>query len=697
MPRTATFMLIGAVLPALATGPSPSLASELRASTAAGRIILAQAAADPQPEQRQRGPGGGAGGGAERPAPGGLLPGAPRVDVPREPARPQAAPAVPGDRVPQQRLGAPEETRPGLRQQDPQPRANRDRGQEPVPRQTQDRDPPGRPEGARPPEAPSPRGPAPGNPNAPASSQTPRPQRDPPTLPPDSATPQREPANPARPLPERAAPQPGTTPPRPQAPAGAQSDRAGQPQQRPNQPQPGQPGTGAGQATPERPTPGQASPGQTSPAQPSPGQATPGQPTPARPTPGQPTPGQATPSQPAQGQNVPGRPPQTPPAPDRTQSQTPAQTPGQPNAVQPPAGQAAPNAATPPARPGAPGSMLPGALGGAAAGAAAGAAGAAAVGAGGTAPASVIPEVEPGRARAVGIEDLRRQRQERREGNATIFREPGRTIIRENNRLIIQRDEGQRFRDLGLPGDVERRGDEYRTVFARPDGVRIVTITDQEGRLIRRVRQRADGEELVIIDNTRRGGRGGRYADEIVVLERPALRIPRERYIVDAEQADEGLIYETLTAEPIERLPRAYSLDEVRYSPDLRARMRSVDVNTITFPSGSWTIGPDQARRLSVIAAAVGRAVQANPAEVFLIEGHTDAVGADVDNLSLSDRRAQSVAEALSRDFNVPPENLTTQGYGEQYLKVQTPGPSTENRRVTLRRITPLLNSQNQR
>ena len=44
--------------------------------------------------------------------------------------------------------------------------------------------------------------------------------------------------------------------------------------------------------------------------------------------------------------------------------------------------------------------------------------------------------------------------------------------------------------------------------------------------------------------------------------------------------------------------------------------------------------------------------------------------------------------------FDIPPENLTTQGYGEQYLKVQTQEASRENRRVTLRRITPLLTGQ---
>ena len=84
-----------------------------------------------------------------------------------------------------------------------------------------------------------------------------------------------------------------------------------------------------------------------------------------------------------------------------------------------------------------------------------------------------------------------------------------------------------------------------------------------------------------------------------------------------------------------------------------------------------------------------------NPDEIYLIEGHTDAVGSDVDNLSLSDRRAETVAEILTQDFGIPPENLTTQGYGEQYLKIPTQEPERRNRRVTVRRITPLLMGRN--
>lgn len=50
----------------------------------------------------------------------------------------------------------------------------------------------------------------------------------------------------------------------------------------------------------------------------------------------------------------------------------------------------------------------------------------------------------------------------------------------------------------------------------------------------------------------------------------------------------------------------------------------------------------------------------------------------------------------MSQRFGIPAENLTTQGYGEQYLKVNSQAPERANRRVTIRRITPLLQGQNQ-
>ena len=292
------------------------------------------------------------------------------------------------------------------------------------------------------------------------------------------------------------------------------------------------------------------------------------------------------------------------------------------------------------------------------------------------------------------LDDVRGARREVREGDRVMIQEPGRVIIREDGRTIIRHNEVDRFRWQARDVRVERRGADTVTVFERPDGSRIYTVTDESGRLLRRYRRALDGREIIIIDNRYSGPPrvGGYFID----LPPPVIRIPRERYIVDAQYARPDDIYYALWAAPVEHIERPYTLDEIRYSPRLLERMPRVDLDTVTFDTGSWEVTPDQVERLAVIADGINRAIAANPSEVFLVEGHTDAVGPDVDNLSLSDRRAESVALVLSQQFGVPAENLTTQGYGEQYLKVPTQGPERTNRRVTGRRITPLLTGQNE-
>ena len=289
------------------------------------------------------------------------------------------------------------------------------------------------------------------------------------------------------------------------------------------------------------------------------------------------------------------------------------------------------------------------------------------------------------------IADYRNQRQEVVEDGRTIYTEPDRIIIRDpSGQEYVRGNDLYRFRYGARDIRTETVGGETRTVVFRPDGSEVITVVGPDGSLLRRIRRDPSGREIIIIDNTYRHPRavGGFYVD----VPPPVVSIPYDRYIVDAQEASPDVIYETMRAPPVQRIERRYSLDEIRYSPNVRMAMPSVDVNTINFETGSWTIPPDQAARLQVIADGINQAIRANPQEVFLIEGHTDAVGNDVDNLSLSDRRAQAAAELLTQQFGVPAENLTSQGYGKQYLKEQTDGPSRINRRVTVRRITPLLN-----
>lgn len=300
------------------------------------------------------------------------------------------------------------------------------------------------------------------------------------------------------------------------------------------------------------------------------------------------------------------------------------------------------------------------------------------------------------------MDDFRGQRQERTEGGRTIITEPGRVIVRDpNGQSFVRHNDVDRFRYGARDVRVDRQGNDNRTIVVRPDGSQIITLTDDRGGLLRRSRRGPDGREVVIIDNRRGPGFGAGLAAGVVAgaiggyfvsLPPPVLRIPQNRYIVEAEDASPELIYDTMMAPPVERIERPYTLDEIRYSPSVRQRMPSVDLDTITFETGSWEIPQDQAVKLQVIADGINRVIQSNPQTVFLIEGHTDAVGSDVDNLSLSDRRAESAATLLTQQFGVPAENLTSQGYGEQYLKVPTDGPERLNRRVTVRNITPLLN-----
>lgn len=299
------------------------------------------------------------------------------------------------------------------------------------------------------------------------------------------------------------------------------------------------------------------------------------------------------------------------------------------------------------------------------------------------------------------LDSFRSDRRETEEGGRTIIREPDRIIIRDpSGQSFVRHNEIDRFRYGARDVQVRQVGAETRTVVIRPDGTQIITVNDRDGRLIRRLRRDERGREIIIIDNSFRPpprpgfapAFGGYYVD----LPPPVIRIPRERYIVDAEYAEPALIYDTLVAPPVERIDRRYTLDEIRYSPGVRDRMPRIDLDSINFDLGSWEITPDQAQKLAAIAQGINQAIARNPREVYLIEGHTDAVGSDVDNLSLSDRRAEAVAQVLTEQFQVPAENLTSQGYGEQYLKVQTQEPERVNRRVTLRRITPLLTGQSQ-
>ncbi len=143
----------------------------------------------------------------------------------------------------------------------------------------------------------------------------------------------------------------------------------------------------------------------------------------------------------------------------------------------------------------------------------------------------------------------------------------------------------------------------------------------------------------------------------------------------------------TVILPPQERVNRR----EIKRNFTIRRKAPSINIQSINFAFGSAEVSYEERWKIERIGVAMNRILRRNPDEIFLIEGHTDAVGSRASNYALSDRRAASIRRVLVRYFGVPSYALETAGYGEDYLLVPTPYEEWRNRRVTLRRITDFL------
>ncbi|WP_234855680.1 OmpA family protein [Paracoccus everestensis] len=257
---------------------------------------------------------------------------------------------------------------------------------------------------------------------------------------------------------------------------------------------------------------------------------------------------------------------------------------------------------------------------------------------------------------------------------------PDRVVVtRADGSQEVIKDEVALLRQPGSTVATENFDDgSSRTVVTRADGSRVVTIRDADLRVLRRTLVSPDGTQTRLIDDTA----------EVEPVDLSTLPAPAPVTATGVSQ-DEAALREALQRQV--NVDRRFTLGQVRSIPQVRALVPPVTIDAITFDTGSAAISPDQAKQLSTLGSVIQDAVAQNPQEMFLIEGHTDTVGADAANLALSDRRAESVALALSEYFQVPPENLVVQGYGEQFLQVRQEGDVRENRRAAVRRITDLL------
>jgi OmpA-OmpF porin, OOP family len=102
----------------------------------------------------------------------------------------------------------------------------------------------------------------------------------------------------------------------------------------------------------------------------------------------------------------------------------------------------------------------------------------------------------------------------------------------------------------------------------------------------------------------------------------------------------------------------------------------------VDFDFNSATIKPSSYRTVGSIADALHNPILLGYG--FLVIGHTDSVGGRQYNVGLSQRRAESIRNALIDPFGVNPGILEAVGMGEEQLRDPRNPTSGVNRRVQL-------------
>ena len=270
-----------------------------------------------------------------------------------------------------------------------------------------------------------------------------------------------------------------------------------------------------------------------------------------------------------------------------------------------------------------------------------------------------------------------------RSGEQVVANSGDRLVVEGSGGLAVYKDDDALLRQPGATMRTETFTDgSSRVTLDREDGSQVVTIRDARGRVLRRTVLSYDGTRYELFDD---------------LQPEPAVNLPQldatrpEPRSFSAAESDLTALRTALRQKTAVDSERTFSLRQIREIEQVRNLVPAIELDTVTFSSNSAAIPPAQVRKLLRLGILIEELLLENPREMFLIEGHTDGVGSDSHNLALSDRRAESVALALSENFYIPPENLIVQGYGEAFPKSRTQTTDARNRRVAVRRITPLL------
>jgi outer membrane protein OmpA-like peptidoglycan-associated protein len=287
-------------------------------------------------------------------------------------------------------------------------------------------------------------------------------------------------------------------------------------------------------------------------------------------------------------------------------------------------------------------------------------------------------------ARASGLLAEAENAYERRRGRKTV--------------IMVAREAVQRAEDARLIA-FQRRHDE-QVARASEEAARREADARREARLEADRRERAERDRLAVEQAAERARREAEDASRRLARERAdaeTARLAADRARAEAEQAARRLADEREAARAEAERARQLAAAAEQEKADLRERLQKqlsliletretargliVSMPDVLFDSGQSTLRSSAREKLAKVAGVL----LAYPDLRLVVEGHTDAVGADDYNQRLSERRAESVQSYL-RQQGIADDTIVARGFGESRPVVSNDSAEgrQQNRRVEL-------------
>jgi hypothetical protein len=246
----------------------------------------------------------------------------------------------------------------------------------------------------------------------------------------------------------------------------------------------------------------------------------------------------------------------------------------------------------------------------------------------------------------------------------------------ETGQYVVYRDDDALLRQPGTDVRTETFSDgSTRSTLVREDGTSVVTIRDARGRVLRRARVFEDGTQVELFDDLQ----VAEPVNVVTLVERAPPPV-----VVSASSVDAALLRAAFLEDLAYDPGRTYSLRQVREIAAVRNLVPGVDLDQVTFASGSAAIPPPSFPPSSRRGCCWSRPSPATRARCSSSRGTRTPRGR-WPRTSRCRTGGPRRWRWRSRRTSPSAREPRGPGYGESFLKVSTEAAEQANRRATIR------------